>query len=215
MAFTAESFWRHRKHLGFTFVVLTAVVVSTYHASSHLETHIPANSVAALSDYSLLRYAPDVWGVPPARITVFNITDVEGSLWKSTRMVAELLLVDSGIIKDSCRFTMGANSGLLGSILWYNLNARLAICHVSTADGDFAFLTGDGMSAIGSGAMKLPKSPLAIKHSYERKVGWLTGDIVFVGGEKDPIVSPGMSVGSFVRNNRKGTFLVVVVRLAW
>jgi hypothetical protein len=52
-----------------------------------------------------------------------------------------------------------------------------------------------------------------VKRGYDRKLVWSKSEIIYVEGRQEPVVTSGMSLDEFCKQNSEGEFLVVVAPL--
>jgi hypothetical protein len=63
------------------------------------------------------------------------------------------------------------------------------------------------------GPTHAPSKPGAVRKGYDRTITWSREEIVYVEGDREPIVSPRMPLGEFCRRNNTGEYLVVIASL--
>jgi hypothetical protein len=154
--------------------------------------------------------------VSASTIEPTKIADVRGSLWEWTGVGAELFYVRSGVaVGDRCRVGVGTNSGRLDHPFYrYSMSPHLVLARVSTKSDSFAFIDCYGGPGGGSvGPTHAPRQPAKARRGFDRDLVWSRREIIYVEGSQEPIVTPGMSLEEFCKQNSVGEYLVVVASL--
>jgi hypothetical protein len=198
--------------LSATMLMSSRVVVRPSHEASIPARDFPGLDLAARS----LEVSLD-------RLAVCPICTIEGTLCPGTGVDAGLYLVSAGVSRDprvratglAIRVTLAHLDGdLLGR---HSIHPQLAICHVTGTPtvGDVTFLAcRSAPSSVGTGDLPTPGWRGAVRRKYSRVVSGWKKEIVYVEGNEEPSVYPGMSLDSFCQENKnRGDFLVVIVSL--
>jgi hypothetical protein len=191
-------------------LLLLAFII--YVLSSRIDIQAPSNKLLSLNDYPLLSLMRDTYNVTESDMKFRSIAVAKGSLWKTTNIKVELLLTKNGMVKQSCSINMGTSSARLDSFIWYHINSSLGLCDIYTSNGIITILCGRAPSIVGSvevGPHNIFKN--FIKHNL-CTIRLFKKEIIYVEGDRDPIVHPGMSIEQFLKDNN-GEYLVVLVSL--
>jgi hypothetical protein len=155
-------------------------------------------------------------GVEEVQITVTKIAELEGSLWQWTSVAAELVSIRSGIVQpDGCGTVLGTNSSRLDNQFFrYSMHPHIVLARADTKRGGLVTLASYGAPAGGSkGPLEWRSVCARVIRSYDRMLGWSKKEIIYVEGDNEPMVHPGMSLSEFCDKNNKGEYLVVIASL--
>jgi hypothetical protein len=204
--------WARRSWVSL-FVVCACGIAAMWCASS-IETTRPTGPPTAPEDYLGVANVAKEFHLLPNQIAVYPIAAVNGALWEWTNVNCELYLICSGRTQGVCSVGMGTSSGRLDHLwLRYRLRTTVAVCSLMVADTRLAFLTCKGApSAVGASEIVMPEWQPSVRRNYDRRIRLWTKEIIYVEGNNEPLVYPGMSIHEFCDKNN-GDFLVVVASL--
>jgi hypothetical protein len=182
-----------------------------YIGASRIEVRAPTDIGSKVEEYPSLTHTLELYKVHDSECTVRNVAEIDGILLNQTNIKAELFLVRHGASKGSCGITIGKSSANLGSIISYRMHASLAVYDMNTPFGTITSLTAKHkLSSVGSGTIGPCDELLSVKKLFNRSLRMYQKEIVYIEGTDEPVVYPGMSLKTFIDNN-KGEYLVLIV----
>jgi hypothetical protein len=201
------------QRVAFALVLAIACVAFFIFAPSRVRLQA-ANGPVSLGNFGF-DSAAYFLGVKEAELERREIAVVDGSLWEWTGVRLELIFIRSGVAQgNECGESFGTNNGRLDHPLFrYRMHAQVALGRAYTKQGCFAFLGQYGMPGGGKGPTQAPCHSARVKRSYDRNLVWWKKEIIYVEGDAEPVISPGMSLEEFCKKNGRGEFLVVIASL--
>jgi hypothetical protein len=156
---------------------------------------------------------PDYFGIDEGAEQVRNIAVVEGTFTKSTWLSSSLYSVKAGQIEELNAFTVGRSPNQIGGPIWASMKITLALGELEAVSGRRTQLGSAGQSRGGGrGGNDRHNVQQKFSTTFARSVVPSGEYIVYVEGEKEPMMSDAMTVNDFAQQNN-GNYLVVTVQL--
>jgi hypothetical protein len=142
-----------------------------------------------------------------------NILVATGTFTTSTWLSGTLFLVQGGSVSPVNGWTVGRSSNQIGASIWKSMKITLALGEKDTPNGRVTNLGAAGQSRGGGSGSGVPIT-VSVTSSLAVPGRILPGanHIVYVEGDRDPVVDQAMSVDEFARKNA-GNYLVVTLQL--
>jgi hypothetical protein len=142
-----------------------------------------------------------------------NILLAAGTFTTSTWLNGTLYFIQGGSISPINTWTVGRTTNGIGSGIWEGMKITVALGDKDTPNGHVTSLGVAGHSR-GSGNNWEQPNSVTVKSSLSMpgRIMPGTSHIVYVEGDREPVVDPTMSVDEFARKNA-GNYLVVTLQL--
>ncbi len=142
-----------------------------------------------------------------------NILVATGTFTKSTWLSGTLYLVHGGSISAVNSWTVGRSPNRIGDGIWEGMKITLALGEKNTPNGRVTNLGAAGHTRGGGNGSDLPNT-VNVTSSLAMPGRILPGanHIVYVEGDREPVVDRTMSVDEFAQKNA-GDYLVVTLEI--
>ena len=198
-------------------LLMLSSAVAAFLLQSRVHMRASTNVPPKHSTGSFPRFAPFFPGTREEEIDVREIAQFDGSLWESTGVRLDLIFIRSGVVveRDRCSLLIGTSGSRLDHPLFrYQMRGHVVLGRAEMSDGAFAALGAHGGPSGGAkGPTRAPREAGKVRRGYDRTILRSRKEIIYVEGDEEPSVFPGMSLDEFCRKNNRGEYLVVVASL--